>query len=162
MRSDTKLAKLATKWSNGTASSVAAPDHVVQDMNYLIGRVNELEHQLDMHFENDTTGDCPGCYMEVIWEKQIEEVQKKLKVARKSFREADRENLGLSGIVCNLSKLHKTLLNSSSSQAFFFMQQAYGTDLEWDEVKNLMEEHAKWCRGKLSKKLKKHLDLLQG
>jgi len=45
-----------------------------------------LRHELAMHKDDGSTEECGGCYMEGIWEKQIEELKETIKLLRKKYK----------------------------------------------------------------------------
>ncbi len=97
------------------------------DTKDLISMVDDLRHQLANHLDDESTVECPGCYMERTWEDQIK--------ARNKF-------------IRKLIKLHKNVLENGSSHAFFIMQQAYKSEgeLGWDEGKALFDNMIKVAR----------------
>ena len=114
------IEKLAKQYVDATAV-IGCLEIKLTDRDKLI---EELRHQLANHLDDDSTEECPGCYMEKIWEDQIE--------ARNKF-------------IKKLVKLHKNVLENGSSHAFFIMQQAYKSEgeLGWDEGKALFDNMIK-------------------
>ncbi len=53
---------------------------VMIDVCKHVRKENErLRHELAMHKDDDSTKECPGCYMERLWEKQLENKDKQIK-----------------------------------------------------------------------------------
>lgn len=136
------------RWGN-TPVGDRVTHQMKDDAKYLMDMVYDLRHRLDSHLDKGETEECPGCYLEKVWEKIIKKLEKQIKDIKK-WRKSDNDISDQ--IIQNMAKVFKALLDSSSSTAFFFIQQAYG-EMDWPDAKKMMENYAKWA--KPVKKLKK-------
>lgn len=108
------------------------------DVDILISMVDGLRYDLALHLDDDSTEDCPGCWMEKVWEKIIKKLEKQIR----NLKKEKKQDTAISDqIIQNMAKIFVALLDSSSSTAFFFMQQAYGEE-DWTMIRAMMEKYA--------------------